>query len=151
MSKPLPEPDPRSTRVNGIVPKPKLTEITSTEEFQGWDGVGASNVALMFEYMHAWKEYHQKYSCPLRVNPAIFDSAKAFCEKIGLPFRWYMRFTIQLLDRFPKPWELNFRWIHKEVELSWLEMKHTKVFTGADNQWEIQRILSVHKELSQTP
>lgn len=105
----------------------------------------------MFEYMHAWREYHQKYSCPLKFNPDIFDPAKDFCEKIGLPFRWYIRFVIQLLDRFPKPWELNFKWIRNEVELLWLDMKHTQVATGADNQWEIQQILTAHKESSQTP
>lgn len=105
----------------------------------------------MFEYMHAWKEYHQKYSCPLKFNSEILHPAKVFCEKIELPFRWYIRIAIQLLDRFPKPWELNFKWMHKEVESTWLDMKHTCVVTGADNQWEIQSILAAHRGSLQTP
>ena len=126
--------------------QPKLIKISDVDTFQGWDSGVASDVAIGFEYIHAWKEHHQKYSCPLKINPQIFQPAKNFCERIFLPFRWYVRWCIKLLGKFPQPWELNYKWIQKEVEEEWLEVRHTKVIAEVDHTWQSQRILAVHKE-----
>lgn len=126
------------------VPRPRLTNIQSLPEFDGWDSQGAIEIAIVFEYLHAWKEWHKKYSCPLKINFQIFQPAKVFCERIFLPFRWYVRWCAQRLGRFPQPWELNFKWLQQEIEDEWQEVKQTQVVTEDDNSWQIRLILKAH-------
>lgn len=121
--------------------KPELVTITETSEFQGWDSGDISDTAIVFEFQHAWKTYHDKHSCPVKPNPEILQGAKKFCLEHGLPFRWFLRMGIQILGRFPKPWEINYHWLQKEVLLEWLELKDTKIVAETDHSHEAATIL----------
>jgi len=119
----------------------KLIGIQETQEFQGWDSGEISDTAMIFEFQHAWKDFHDKHSCPVRPNVEALQSAKKFCFSHGLPFRWYLKIAIQVLGRFPKPWEINYKWLQEEIALEWLELKHTKVATETDHSYEAESIL----------
>jgi len=104
-----------------------LKSILELDEFQGWDVGEISDNALVFELKHAWKDYHNKFSCPINVSPKTLYPARDFCQNIGIPFRLFLKLSIQILGKFPNPWEFNFKWLHEEVELLWLNMKEVKI------------------------
>jgi hypothetical protein len=129
------------------VPKsPTLVNIKETQEFQGWDSGEMSDTAMIFEFQHAWKDFHNKHSCPVKPNVEVLQSAKKFCFEHGLPFRWFLRIAIQILGKFPKPWEINYKWLQEEVALAWLDLKHTKIATEIDRESETESILKTFEE-----
>jgi hypothetical protein len=128
--------------VSRIPKPPKLIGIQETQEFQGWDSGEISDTAMIFEFQHAWKDFHDKHSCPVKPNIEVLQSAKKICFELGLPFRWYLKLAIQILGRFPKPWEINYKWLQEEIALEWLELKHTKVAVETDHSPEAEVILN---------
>jgi hypothetical protein len=123
----------------------KLIRVTDTDEFMGWDVGDISDTALIFELKHAWKDYFKKHSCPLTVAAATLHPARDFCKRIGIPFRFFIRCSIQILGQFPKPWELNLRWLQEEIEIIWLSMKDTLIPVIQETD-EAQKILRSHKK-----
>ncbi len=128
----------------------KLIKLTQTDEFTGWDVGEISDTALVFELKHAWKDYFKKYSCPLVVSPATLYPARDFCKRIKIPFRFFIRCSIQILGQFPKPWELNQKWLHDEIELLWLTTKDTLIpdLVVVSPYDEAEKILKAHNEHS---
>ena len=105
----------------------QLVPIRDLDEFCGWDANDISDNALVYELKHAWKDYHGKHSCPINITPSTLYPARDFCQRIGLPFRFFVSWSIQILSRFPQPWELNFKWLHEEIETLWLDIKDVKI------------------------
>lgn len=125
---------------------PQYIGITETPEFQGWDSGEMSDTAMIFEFQHAWKDFHNKHSCPVKPNVEVLQSSKKFCLERGLPFRWYLRLCIQILGRFPKPWEINYHWLQAEIHDVWLDLKYTKVPLEIDHTFEAKAILKSFEE-----
>jgi len=124
----------------------KLIKVTQLDEFTGWDTGDISDTALVFELKHAWKDYFKKHSCPLTLSPETLYPARDFCKSIGIPFRFFVRCSIQILGQFPKPWELSLRWLQSEVEDIWLEAKDVLIPDSLDQPDESLQILKAHSE-----
>jgi hypothetical protein len=124
----------------------ELVFVKELDEFVGWDNPSSLNeIALSMEYRHAWKDFFNSYTCPLEISSKSFKLASLYCAKIGLPFRWFLRWSIQLLGHFPQPWELNLHWLQEEVESIWIEVQDVKVLKGIDPSWQILDILKAHQ------
>ena len=119
----------------------QLVEITSLPDFHGWDLIDTTDVSILFEYKHAWREYHNCCSCTFSVKPETLLPARRFCLEIKLPFRFYVRWCARLLGYFPKPWELNYDWLKEEISSNWLELQHVKVPVRS-NYREADRVLN---------
>ena len=126
----------------------KLTKVTQLEEFTGWDTGDISDNALVFEFKHAWKDFFKKHSCPLTLSPATLYPARDFCQRIGMPFRFLVEWSIPFLDHFPLPWQLNLRWLQEEIEDIWLEVKDVYVPELVDSFIEAQKIVKANNERS---
>lgn len=121
---------------------PKLQPLIETEEFSGWDHPQSNptDMVLIFEYKHAWRQFYDRHTCSLEVNGASLRPALNFCSSIGIPFRFFLEMCIRLLDKFPAPWELNLRWLQEEIALEWAKIKEVQVMSEVDTTCLIQRI-----------
>lgn len=119
-----------------------LRPLIESEEFSGWDNPKSnpSDIVLVFEYKHAWRQYHDKHSCPLEINGASLRPAFNFCSSIGIPFRFFLEMCIRLLDKFPAPWELNLRWLREEIALEWAKIKEVQIISEVDVACLIQKM-----------
>jgi len=125
--------------------KVEFVSLAELDEFIGWDNsANAPEFVFLVEYQHAWKEFFNAYMCPIQVKPQSFESSKNFCQRVGLPFRWFLRWSIQILEHFPRPWELNLHWLQAEVEQIWLDAQNVKVLKGVDPSWQLPKILKAH-------
>lgn len=131
---------------NHLPPRVELISIRELVEFNGWDSTAEmTDLAILTEYRHAWKDYFQKFTCQVQVNKETLRPSKEFCIRIGLPFRWYVRWSAAILEHFPQAWELRMKWLQNEVEYLWSEIKHVKVPKGADYTWEALKIMLTNK------